>query len=241
MINLCIDIGNSSVKWALFQGREMMNHGRTDWHNMDVFHHISADRCIVSSTIGYDTIKEELKAIFPETLFFDSNTPIPLCNDYHTPGTLGPDRLAAAIGAYAETKNDILIIDAGTAITYDFVSADGHYKGGNISPGMRMRFEALHEHTAKLPLIDEKDDIPNLGYDTETAIRSGVILGIKYEIEHYINDFILKFPNITIYLTGGEKLDFDNSIKNRIFADYFIVLKGLNEVLLYNKSLSTEK
>ena len=236
MMNFCIDIGNSAIKWALFNEREIVNNGYVISHNIYDLPKVSADFYIISSTIGYDNIYEQIRTIYPNIIYLDHTTPLPITNDYKTPHTLGPDRLAAAIGAFTQVHNDVLVIDIGTAITYDYISASGHFKGGNISPGISMRLKALHEHTAKLPLINTIGDIPLLGYDTDTAIRSGVVNGIKYEIEHYIEGFFLKKPNIDIFLTGGEKIDFDNSLKNRIFADSLLVLKGLNEILIYINS-----
>ncbi|MCQ2095295.1 MAG: type III pantothenate kinase [Bacteroidaceae bacterium] len=239
-MNLCIDIGNSSVKLGLFDGQEQLSFIRRESLDADLLGEVaggcSVDECIVSSTVGYpDELKNLVGRFFPGVFYFRGDSPMPLRNLYHTPATLGPDRLAAAVGAYYKTKNDTLVIDSGTAITYDLVSAAGEYLGGNISPGVEMRFRALHEFTAKLPLIDEDGLVPECGYDTETAIRSGVITGIKYEIEQNILNRILKYPNLSVFYTGGTHINFDKSIKKRIFADKYIVLEGLNIVLDYLK------
>ena len=236
MTNLCIDIGNSSVKAAVFDSKGMTFHTRLESHNLSelvpIAEQYNITRCIVSSTCGYtETDKVILQDICANTIYFDGSTPIPIKNLYSTPETLGPDRLAAAIGAYFEMQQDLVIIDAGTAITYDIVTSNGEYLGGNISPGTEMRLKALHDYTAKLPVVSEKGYLPQYGTDTETAIRCGVIHGISYEIQQFICEMILKFPNLVVFLTGGDNIDFEENIKKRIFVDRYLVLKGLNIVL----------
>ncbi len=190
---------------------------------------------VVSSTIGYpDQLRETLNQ--DNVIYLDSQTSIPIVNAYHTPATLGPDRLAAAIGAHAKCPDtDILVIDMGTAITYDYVSRDGTYLGGNIAPGIDMRFKALHDYTAKLPLVSKDGELSYIGTTTETAIRAGVILGVKYEIEGYIREFMSKSGNVSVFLTGGSALHFEDSIKRCIFADEFLVHEGLYAIYQHNK------
>lgn len=235
-MNICIDIGNSSVKYAIFDNEVMTYHSRMESHDFSLLQNITkeydVDRCIISSTCNYgEEEKSLLQNLCKEVVFFNHTTPIPIKNLYKTPETLGMDRLAAAIGAYYESKQDTAIIDAGTAINYDIVTRQGEYLGGNISPGIEMRFKALHEYTAKLPLINKNGDLPELGNDTETAIRCGVIQGVSYEIRQFICEMLLKFPNLYIFITGGDDIDFGNSNKKRIFVDRYLVLKGLNVVL----------
>ena len=116
-----------------------------------------------------------------------ADTPVPIRNAYASPATLGMDRLAAAVGAWSlKPDHDLLVVDAGTAVTFDFVSADGTYKGGNIAPGISLRLKSLHEHTGALPLVSAQGDAPQFGRDTETAIRSGVINGLRHELDGYI-------------------------------------------------------
>ena len=132
---------------------------------------------------------------------------------------------------------DLLVIDAGTCLTYEFIDAQGNYHGGNIAPGKLMRFKALHSYTAKLPLIEAEGNIPELGYNTETAIRSGVIKGMEFEISGYITHLQKKYPELLVFLTGGDEFSFDTNLKNIIFADKFLVLKGLNRILEYNDKI----
>lgn len=182
-----------------------------------------------------------------DVIFLDSNTPIPIRNAYHTPETLGPDRLAAAVaGWYAGgCARPVLIIDSGTALTYDFVSADGTYLGGNISANARLRLLALSEHTARLPLVTLSprdiesygrqclENTPDslLGRSTEEALRNGALLAIRYEAEGYMREFLLKYPNLLIIHTGGMQIAFEKKLKSRIFAAQNLVLEGLNLVM----------
>lgn len=241
MNNLVIDIGNTAIKYAIFGDDDsLLCNGRIENHadiqpiknDCNIFH---PDNAIVASTADLsEGVISNIRALTPHTLTLDHNTPVPIENLYHTPHTLGTDRLAAAIAAYNQTHSNTLIIDIGTAITIDFVNADGQYLGGNISPGMHLRFETLHEHTAHLPLVSHEGAKPEFGVDTETAIRCGVINGINYEIQGYISEFSLKYHNLCIFLTGGDQIYFDEAIKNRIFADKYLVLKGLNEIIKFN-------
>ena len=145
------------------------------------------------------------------------------------------DRLAAVIGAHEIKPNKaLLVIDAGTCITYDFIDEFGQYKGGNISPGMRMRFKALNVFTDKLPEITPKGEMPMYGQTTETAIRSGVIRGIEFEMNGYIRQLQKNYPELLVFLTGGDDFSFDTNLKSIIFADGLLVLKGLNRILEYN-------
>ena len=143
--------------------------------------------------------------------------------------------MAAVVGANERfPHNDILVIDAGTCITYEFIDSKGQYHGGNISPGMQMRFKALHQFTGRLPQIDANGRKLPMGKDTETAIRAGVLKGMEYEISGYIEAMKHKYPELLVFLTGGEDFSFDSSVKSVIFADRFLVLKGLNRILNYN-------
>lgn len=242
-MNLIVDIGNTSAKMVAFKGDTIIEEvkvSNTDLESLAVFFNkYPFKRGIASSVIGFTpNINKELDRLNIPILRLSSSTPTPLVNDYRTPETLGTDRLAAAVGAYTRFPNhDILIIDAGTCITYEFVNKAGHYKGGSISPGLQMRLKALHDLTAKLPLVDIEGEVPEIGYDTETSIRSGVVIGLVAEIEGRINAFLEKYPSLLVFLTGGDIFNFDNKIKNRIFADKYIVPKGLNRILEYNNEL----
>lgn len=239
-MKLIIDIGNTVAKLVAFHGEEPIEEVRT---SNDTLAGLSAFAtkydfsCGIVGTVR-DIMPEaerELSNLHIPIIRFNATTPIPITNRYRTPETLGADRLAAAIGATTlKPRKDLLIIDAGTCITYEVIDAKGNYWGGNIAPGMMMRIRALHEFTARLPLVSPEGEVPGMGYDTETAIRSGVLRGMKYEIEGYIKSMRTKYPNLLVFLTGGDKINFDTNIKNIIFADKFIVPRGLNKILDYN-------
>ena len=146
------------------------------------------------------------------------------------------DRLAAAVGAWSiQPGHDLLVVDAGTAITYDFVSADGTYRGGNIAPGIELRLRSLHEHTGALPLVKAKGDAPMFGTDTETAIRSGVINGVRKELEGYVNELRSIYPSLLVFLTGGDAEFFDIKAKSTTFAVPDLVLRGLARITEFNE------
>ena len=236
-MNLIIDIGNNSAKFFLFQGEQIILHTRKENSSFDVINEwnrlYDIEKVIVSSVItDSESLLNEISRLQCPVIRFDNSTPLPLEVNYRTPHTLGSDRVAAAVGAWSEAPDrNILVIDAGSAITIDFVSKDGKYNGGNIAPGIKMRLRALHEYTDRLPMVEKEGDTPTIGYDTETAIRSGVINGICHEIEGYINEFKQKYCDVLVFLTGGDEKPLKNRIKNCIFADKYLVAKGLNRIL----------
>ncbi len=240
-MNLIIDIGNTWAKLVAFDGNTPMEEIKTPndtlEHLPDFTKKHAFKRGIVSTVFGITPeAGSRLKQLDFPLLYFNPNTPTPIINDYRTPETLGADRLAAAVGAFTQHPgHDILIVDAGTCITYEFIDRNGHYKGGFISPGLQMRLKSLNTFTARLPLVGSEGENPETGYDTETSIRAGVIQGMKYEIEGHIRHFLEKSPSLLVFLTGGDVFDFDGKIKNIIFADKYIVPKGLNRILAYNQ------
>ena len=236
-MNLIIDIGNSSYKSAIFNGEAMVEFHKGEYSNIEIldrwFAEYKIEKAIVSSVIEIpENIEQLLKSHPCGYIRFGTTMPLPIKILYKTPHTLGADRVAAVVGAQGEAPGkDVLVIDAGSAITYDFLDAEGNYHGGNIAPGINMRLASLHEHTGKLPLVTATGDTPWLGYNTETAIRSGVIRGICHEIEGYISEIKKKYPSVLIFLTGGDQKSLIYNIKSCIFADEFLVLKGLNRIL----------
>ena len=190
---------------------------------------------IVSSRDTDEELERFLEQRMKRFLRFDQNVPVPIVNRYATPGTLGADRLAAAVGANTIYPNiDILIVDFGTAITIDVVSG-GEFLGGNITPGAAIRFKALHHFTKKLPLCSLNDNPTELfGNTSVSAIECGVVNGIVYEIEGYIRDLQRKYSDLRIIFTGGDSNFFAKRLKNTIFATYDLVAYGLNRILEYN-------
>ena len=239
-MNLIIDIGNTVAKLAVFDGDKVVEVLRGSNHSLDCLtilrHKYPIERGILASVIRLsNTIRRQLREVDFEVLELDCHTPVPITNMYKSPQTLGMDRLAAAVGAnYLMPRKNLLVIDAGTALTYEFIDAEGKYWGGNISPGLYVRFKTLNACCDKLPLIDRRGDLPEFGYDTETAIRAGVIHGMEFEIAGYIRLMQKKYPDLLVFLTGGDKFSFDANLKSIIFADRFLVLKGLNRILNYN-------
>lgn len=241
-VNLIIDIGNTVAKVAVFKSDNtiaykqfLCNKTLSGIEKICGKYHI--DRGIVANVIDpTDEVMERLESLKIPILWLDHTTPLPIKILYKTPHTLGYDRVAGIVGAYMEhPENDILVVDAGTAVTYDFIDAKGQYYGGNISPGIKMRLKALNQFTARLPLVAPEGEVKKLGQTTEEAIRAGVIRGVEFEIIGYVNEMSLLHPNLLVFLTGGNDFSFDSNFKNSIFADRFLVIKGLNRILNYNK------
>lgn len=239
-VNLVIDIGNTKAKVAVFNDNTLVDVFRSSNQSLDCLPEILSRfpirQGILASVIDLTKeITEQLSNLTFPIIRFNSETPLPIKNLYATPKTLGSDRLAAVIGAYdSNPGKNLLVIDAGTAITYDYMNKHGEYLGGNISPGKDIRFKALNHFTGKLPLISEDGTRVPLGIDTETAIREGVLSGMNFEIKGYIESFKEKYPDLLVFLTGGDGFLFETNLKNHIFADSFLVLKGLNRILNYN-------
>lgn len=238
---LVLDFGNTWQKCALIRDTHIDVHTYSNIALEDIQSLVegeSIDGVILSSVIHYSNeIRLWLQGFnFVE---LDAQTRIPIINRYKTPKTLGKDRLAAAIGASSAFPNqNVLAIDCGTAIKYDFVNANGEYLGGGISPGLYLRFKALHTFTDKLPLVAYSSVPPLIGADTIHAISSGVINGAISEVDGMINRYKERFSNLNIVLTGGEMIYFVESLKNAIFADPNLVLKGLHQILLFNEDKS---
>ena len=239
-MNLIIDIGNTVAKLAVFEDNTVVEVIRGSNHSLDclsmLYHKYPIDRGIIASVITLsNTIRRQLAKLPFPVIELNYETPVPIKNLYRTPETLGMDRLAAVVAAHEQQPDkNLLVIDAGTAVTYEFIDCNGCYHGGNISPGIYTRFKTLNACCDKLPLIERSGDTPDYGYDTETAIRAGVIKGMEFEIAGYINQMKKKYPDLLVFLTGGDNFSFDSNLKSIIFADRFLVLKGLNRILNYN-------
>jgi type III pantothenate kinase len=239
-MELILDFGNTCKKIALFDHGDLVflqQHPEITLEIIEDFikDHPGISSCILSSVIHHTlSINEFLVKRFPLWIL-DSQTPLPIRNDYKTPETLGKDRLAAAVaGALRFPGKPVLVINAGTAITYDFIKPSGEYLGGAISPGMQMRFTALHTFTGKLPLVVYKESIPLLGKDTENSILSGVINGIVGEMEGFATHYNEQYPDLNVILSGGDLNYFVKRLKINIFAVTNIVLTGLHQILLFN-------
>jgi len=239
-MNLIIDTGNTRTKLALFQGREMvafLSFEGVDEKNIVQFceSNVYIKNAILSSVKEYSSeIDVYLKKHY-NSFLFNQNTAVPIINKYCTPETLGKDRLAGVVGAkQLLPASDILVIDAGTAITYDFVNASGEYLGGSISPGIAMRYKALHAYTDRLPLLDYYGETKLIGDDTSNSIFSGVLNGTVAEMEGIIQQYRNLYPGIKIIVTGGDHNYFDKRLKIKTFAAPNLVLEGLNLILDFN-------
>ena len=248
-MNLCIDQGNSRVKVALFtdEGRLLKSFIYKTFTSSDaerLFSLYPIRESIVSSVVNIEpSVVNALHRLSKRFVLFDHHTPIPIINDYETPETLGLDRLAAAVGAAALCPSkDILIIDAGSAITYDVLTRDGHYHGGNIAPGIKVRLTSLHRLSKKLPVVeaDENVFIPLIGKNTHDAIVAGVVRGVAFEVKGYIRALQAdekEGENIEVYLTGGNAPFIMNHVKEPMHYEKNLVLIGLNTILQYTKQL----
>jgi type III pantothenate kinase len=173
--------------------------------------------------------------ILLDPVILDQNTKIPFKNLYKTPKTLGVDRIALVAAAVNDYPNEhVLVIDAGSCITYDFVDKNGEYYGGAISPGIEMRYKSLHSYTANLPKLSLINKIPAIGNSTENSIHIGVLNGIIQEIEGTIAQFKARNQKLTVVLTGGDTIFLAKNLKSTIFANPNFLLEGLNSILFYN-------
>jgi len=238
VINLTIDIGNTLTKFAIFENDEMLTYQNVERleakHILEILKQFSLTGYIVSSVAKMpDFLHEVLKDV--KCVEFNYQTPIPIINNYETPETLGLDRLALAIAATKlAPQTDVLVISAGTCITYDFITSKNEYIGGAISPGLQMRARAMHEFTERLPLVDLPKEIGYYEASSISAIQSGILKGVQDEVNAKIIFFREKNPTGKIFLTGGDQNYLVNSIKSRTFATSNMVLIGLNEILQYN-------
>jgi len=238
-MNLVLDIGNSSTKIAIYDGTEKITTFRSKELSCEYLEKLllpnNINRAIISSVRETpEDILALLSFNIPDIHNLSYKSRLPFKIEYDTPDTLGADRIAAAAGAFnLFSGEEILIIDAGTAITYDYISATS-FKGGNISPGLMMRFRALNSFTGKLPLVSPKDNYSFPGRNSIDAIRAGVITGIIYEINEYIRTFVEKNTDFKIIMTGGDSSYFKDKINHQITYKPDIVIDGLNYILEYN-------
>jgi len=243
---LVIDIGNSLAKFAMFEHSVLMETNVATYSDTTIndiiisfLSNCKVNYCIVSSVTNLSSGSLDGIQQFVEhkIMYLNHLTKIPLTNLYKTPETLGFDRIAAAVGAnYLYPNENLLVIDAGTAITYEFVNSKAHYLGGNIAPGLQMRLKSLNYFTQKLPLVQAQFNPDWIGSSTESAIVNGVIYGLKFEIESYYQMCLNTFENIRIILTGGDAIFLRSIVKNPIFAVQNLVLIGLKRILDYNVS-----
>ncbi len=239
-MNLVIDHGNTSVKIYIFDNQQIIHkqtvsHGQAYQAVAQLLERFDIESSIYSCVGKKNAGLEQLLADETDYMFFDLNVKIPIKNSYKSP-TLGTDRLAAAVGAnFLYPGENLLICDIGTAITLDVVTGQGEFTGGNISPGPHIRFKALNDYTANLPLVEPDYPVKLIADTTREAILNGVIWGIVYEIEGYIENLTLNFKKLRTILTGGYAYFFEKIMKSPIFVEMNLVPIGLNRILEFNK------
>ena len=240
-MNLVIDIGNTRTKFSVFNRGEIIITVPVEEFQLsyiDVLQneHPQLKSVILSSVKDYSPeFKKMLKTKFDTFIELDENTPLPIENCYQTKNTLGKDRIAAVVGAFDLYPNqNLLVIDAGTALTYDILNEKGQYLGGNISLGIEMRLKALNKFTGKLPLIQKKEWNKLYGTTTEEAILVGVLNGIVFEVDKTIDTFKEFYKNLKVIITGGDAEFFDKKLKNSFFVNFNLLALGLNRILEYN-------
>jgi type III pantothenate kinase len=239
-MQLVIDIGNTQVKAAIFDGKEMKESfvfaSVEDMLLSGIVKNNPVNNCILASVV--DNIAPFIAQLREKwnVLIFNSETPIPIKNLYKTAQTLGSDRLAAAVaGNSLYPDRNVLVIDFGTCIKYNFVNGNNEYLGGAISPGLNMRFNAMHTFTSRLPLLKFDQSYEALiGTNTNESMLSGAQNGAIAEVIGFIEQYKQQFPDVNVVLTGGDVKFFEKRLKNSIFADQNLILKGLNEILDYN-------
>ena len=240
-MNLIIDIGNTQTKVAVFDAGEVVQTICMEELSPKRLNDIrllypGLTKAILSSVADADAaLLKSLREEFGFFVEFNHQTPVPIENGYRSPETLGFDRMAAAVGGITVFPGkDLLVIDAGTALTMDMVDKNGRFLGGNISPGLNMRFRALHEFTKRLPEVERLEQWAEVGNTTETAIRAGVQNGMIFEMDGMIDRVKKEWTSCQIILTGGDSFFFDKKLKNTIFVKFEITLIGLNRILEYN-------
>lgn len=238
---LAIDVGNTQIKSAVFEQdtllqKEILSY--SDWKNTlkNVLKKFPKIENMVVASVGKLRKEDFLDLSSLVKIHFITNeSKFPFQNRYSTPNTLGIDRMVLAAGAVLQFPNvNRLVIDAGTCITYDFIDSNNNYLGGAISPGIRLRYESLHNYTAKLPLLTRENPENLIGDSTHESIHSGVINGVTMEIDGFINSNLNKNDNFIIILTGGDSDFLAKRLKNTIFANPNFLLESLNQTFQYN-------
>lgn len=234
---LIIDIGNTRAKILAMSQGEPVEETTSDSEtlcglcNFAKRHQVSQGIISTVAKVG-EKAMEELGQLGIPLMWLNSDTPLPIPTTF--PPEMGSDRIAAIVGAMALLPDvPLLIIDAGTCVTYEFTDEEGRYLGGNIAPGLRLRMLAMHEHTALLPLVSVQGEVPEIGYDTDTAMRAGVVLGLQREIEGCIRHYRTKHPRLQVLLTGGDGFGLEE-YGDIIHTDHYLVPRGLYSILEWN-------
>ena len=237
--NIVVDLGNTFSKMGLYSDGNLLEayHGLSDSDLLEKWQDTDHDRAIIASVRKEYSFLLEAIEDKEKVLFLDHNTPLPLKNLYNSPQTLGVDRLAGVVGAQGIFPGrNCLVIDIGTAITYDIINDRGEYLGGGISPGPEIKLKALHNFTDNLPLVERTNPIELIGTTTRESILSGVFEGTLAEIEGFIAKYSEIFDKMQVIMCGGGLKLFESKIKEHIFVAPELIIDGLNRILEYNVS-----
>ncbi|HRF82750.1 MAG TPA: type III pantothenate kinase [Flavobacteriales bacterium] len=240
--DLVLDVGNTRTKLALFQGRRALRHGWVNNGDMPAVLSFSTDITVEAIAVGSTATPDpgflaQLETMAP-TMLITGASPAPLRNAYGTPLTLGADRLADAVAAVQRFPGrTVLVLDLGTCLTYELCLADGTYAGGGISPGLRMRAQAMHAYSARLPLVEPAEQPALVGTDTGGALLAGIHFGMLGELEGYIRRFRNAHPDLAVVLTGGDAPRFVSGLESGIFALPLLTLEGYHALLLHRRTL----
>jgi type III pantothenate kinase len=237
---LIIDIGNTRVKTALYREEnlfEIFAFKKVEFHHK--IEKIAKKYTIVKTIIAsVGKLTEEDRQFLTHNFDYielDSSTPVPFINNYDTPDTLGVDRIAlVAAAVHLFPKTNLLVIDAGTCITFDFVTANNEYLGGAISPGIQTRYNSLSDYTANLPRLSKEHPSFFIGANTNDSIHSGVVNGVCKEIDGVIEQYRASYKKLTIVLTGGDADFLSSQLKSSIFVRPFFLIEGLYSILKFN-------
>jgi len=239
-MNLTIDIGNTRTKLAIFDGDNLVErHFWEEWAIEDLLQLTTNHkvRNVILCSVGQH-LDEEVEMLIKakyRLIQLDSNTPLPIKNAYKTPQTLGKDRIAAVVGAFALFPGEnCLVVDAGSCITYEWLTADGIYLGGNIAPGLRMRLRAMHEFTARLPEVTLHTVHNWIGDSTQSAMNNGVTVGTTLEIEGYRRHWEKEWGQLRVILTGGDADFLTQTMQTEVANEPNLVFIGLNKILNHN-------
>ncbi len=238
-MNLVLDFGNTRIKAGLFDGQTLIENKVFDSEN-ELLHYtdtlVVVKKCLIGSVTNAHLKTSEVLPTKFKTIVFTANTSIPLKNYYKSALTLGSDRIAASVGAFSlYPSHNVLTIDAGTCIKYNFVNSNNEYLGGAISPGIPMRLKSMHHYTSALPLVEmDKSYEKLIGQSTTESLLSGALLGAVAEVEATIQRYESQYNDLVVIVTGGDADYLCKQVKKRFFADPNILLRGLNTILNFN-------
>jgi type III pantothenate kinase len=231
-----VDIGNSNFKVAALKNNEIVHTIRFDKKEIRELIQLVKNKNVIISNVAESDIQELLSQNCNLIYLAHSDTKFPFDSEYETMESWGMDRACnIAAASYKFPNQNVLIIDIGTCIKFDFIDETNTYKGGSISPGIRLRFQSLAIHTAKLPLLEPKQEFSLIGKSTNESILYGVLNGCKSEIDGFIEQYEAKFEDLKIIMTGGDAFYFDFKEKSNIFADENLTMIGLHQLFLFNE------